>query len=224
MSRETALSATGFSRAGPRSKKTSQDLGFISQVPSVAVDSHYEHRLAYPALFYEDLSPCWYFAHSSGPEEEKLKAVGWLAWDHPYKRRRVRLPEQRFGQLLRLLVAPWEPTHFMGSHECEFCPVQAPERETLEEFYERHRIERDGLVVDFGATNLFVPGEGCVYVAPSMTVHYVDSHNYEPPTAFWQAVMKCPEMGSEAYRQALVVNGPSTEGWARAVQAGSCYC
>ena len=109
----------------------------------------------------------------------------------------------------------------MGHHECELCPVQA---DRLETFDERHRIERDGLVVDFGATNLFVPGEGCVYVAPSMIVHYVDSHNYEPPTAFWQAVMKCPEMGSEAYKEALVVNGPSSEGWARAVQDGSCYC
>src|SRR5437016_8195347 len=37
-------------------------------------------------LFFEDLSPCMYVA-SSLAEGEKLKAVGWLAWGHPYKRR-----------------------------------------------------------------------------------------------------------------------------------------
>jgi hypothetical protein len=79
--------------------------------------------------------------------------------------------------------------------------------------YRRHTIERDGLVVHFGASNLYVPGNGCVYVAPSMIAHYVDVHSYEPPTAFWEAVMNCPEMGSDTYRQSLIANGPSSEGW-----------
>src|SRR5436305_484224 len=105
---------------------------------------------------------------------EKLKAVGWLAWGHPYKRRKAKLPEQRFGQLLRLLQEPWEPGHFMGSHECEFCPeeplqvssekykepevplvsrrvvdgveIECIQWQTphLEAYYRRHQIERDG--------------------------------------------------------------------------------
>ncbi len=82
----------------------------------------------------------------------------------------------------------------------------------------RHKIERDRLVVHFGAHNLYVPAKGCVYVAPSMIAHYVYMHNYEPPAVFWDAVMSCPEMGSETYRQALMVNGPSHERWARAVR------
>jgi hypothetical protein len=200
-------------------------------------------------LFIKDLSPCLYVT-SSYAEGEKLKAVGWLAWGHLYKRRKAKLAEQRFSQLLRLLVDPWEPIHFMGSHECEFCPEedlpvchegykwseeplvsrgvdngvefeciewQLPH---LEAYYRRHRMERDGLVVHFGANNLYVPGEGCVYVAPSMIVHYIDVHRYEPPAAFWEAVMKCPEMSSETYRQALIVNGPPNEHWARGVQVG----
>ncbi len=200
-------------------------------------------------MFIKDLSPCLYVA-SSHAEGEKFKAVGWLAWGHPYKRRKAKLPEPRFGQLLRLLVDPWEPSHFMGSHECEFCPEEdSPvslegykgseeplvsrkvanggefecvewQLPYLEGYYRRHRIERDGLVVHFGANNLYVPDEGCVYVAPSMIVHYIDVHRYEPPATFWEAVMKCPEMGSESYRQALTVNGPANEDWVRAVQAG----
>ncbi len=169
---------------------------------------------------------------------------------HPYTRRQIQMPEAHFGQLLRLLEDPWEPGHFMGSHECEFCPVEAlqisregnkgPEEPLvtrrvvdgveieciewqtpeLEVYYRRHRIERDGVVVQFGASNLYVPGEGCVYVAPSMIAHYVDVHSYDPPATFWEAVMKCPEMGSATYRQALIVDGPSNENWVRAVQAG----
>lgn len=200
-------------------------------------------------MFLEDLTPCLYVASSLG-EGEKLKAVGWLAMGHPYPRRQIQLLESRFGQLLRLLINPWEPLCFMGSHKCEFCPEedfqgsledcnrreephithrvvdgvvhewiqwQAPH---LEAYNRRHRIERDGLVVHFGATNLYVPAEGCVYVAPSMIAHYVEVHSYEPPAAFWDAVMNCPEMGSETYRQALIANGPPNEKWVWAVQSG----
>jgi hypothetical protein len=74
--------------------------------------------------------------------------------------------------------------------------------------------------IHFGAHNLYVPAEGCVYVAPSMIAHYVDVHSYEPPAVFWGAVMNCPEMGSETYRQALIANGPSNEKWVRAAKAG----
>ena len=197
-------------------------------------------------MFIKDLSPCLYVA-SSHAEGEKFKAVGWLAWGHPYKRRKLNFPEPRFGDLLRLLVDPWEPSYFMGSHECEFCPEEdsrSPWKDTrglksplrvpnglelecvesqlphLEGYYRRHRIERDGLVIHFGARNLYVPDKGCVYVAPSMIVHYIDVHCYEPPATFWEAVVKCPEKWvSEDYRQALIVNGPANEDWVRAVQA-----
>src|SRR6266481_311548 len=131
-------------------------------------------------LFYGDLSPYMYVS-SSLAEGEKLTAVGWLAWGHPYTLRQLQLPETRFGQLLRLLVNPWEPFCFMGSHDCEFCPeeplqvshgrdkgseeplvtrqvVDGVEIEHiqwqtshLEAYYGRHKIERDGLVVHFGA-------------------------------------------------------------------------
>jgi hypothetical protein len=189
------------------------------------------------------------YVASSLAEGERLKAVGWLAWGHPYTSRQLPLLETRLGQLLRLLVDPWEPGCFMGSHECEFCPEEtvqvSPEGNEgseeplvtcqvvdgvkneciewqtprLKAYYHRHQIERDGLVVHFGATNLYVPADGCVYVAPSMIVHYVDVHRYEPPAVFWEAVMNCPEMASETYKQALIANGPLNEHWVRAVRA-----
>jgi hypothetical protein len=150
-------------------------------------------------MFYQDLSVCSYISNFDGPKE-KLKAVGWLAVGHPYTQRRTGTPEIRFRQLVKLLQDPWEPIHWMGYHDCEFCPAEVRPRVGI------GSIECGGYVAHFGASNLFVPGENCLYVAPSMILHYIDVHDYEPPEVFWEAVMNCPEMGSEAYLQALAVN------------------
>ena len=68
-------------------------------------------------MFYEELSPCLYVSDSSfGPEAEKLKAVGWLAWGHPYTRRPRQLPETplaSYSDCLKILGSPfflWEAT------------------------------------------------------------------------------------------------------------------
>jgi hypothetical protein len=50
-----------------------------------------------------------------------------------------------------------------------------------------------------GSANVFVPGEACVYVAPSLILHYIDTHAYAPPDVFWEAVRACPPMRSMAY-------------------------
>jgi hypothetical protein len=170
-----------------------------------------------------------------------MKAVGWLAKGRPYRRREAELPDVAFRQLLGLLQHPWEPCHFMGYHECQFCPPPTPpvsqdqnnaadvvtrkfvrgtefvlvRNPQTDAFERRYRIERYGLVIRFGANNLFVPGEGLIYVAPSMIAHYIDAHAYDPPALFWEAVMQCPEMWSDAHGQALILNGPTNDKWKR---------
>ena len=116
--------------------------------------------------YFEDLSPCTYFGHFP-TGAEKLKAVG----------RQTDLSESHFRQLLQLLQNPWEPGHFMGCHKCEFCFG-------IEDDVGRFTLQRYGLVIHFGASNLFVPGKDCIYVAPSMIAHYVEAHAYEPPAEF----------------------------------------
>src|SRR5215469_3675736 len=100
-------------------------------------------------MYFLDLSPCNYF-RGIYSNTEKLKAVGWLGWGHPYPERHAELPEDNFRQLLRLLRQPWEPGHFMGAHDCEFCFG-------AEDYARRFTLERYGFVIDFGASNLFVP-------------------------------------------------------------------
>jgi hypothetical protein len=54
-----------------------------------------------------------------------------------------------------------------------------------------------------GITNVFVPGEGVVYVAPSLVLHYMDSHEYALPESFVAAVRACPPMGTAKYLAAI---------------------
>ena len=60
-----------------------------------------------------------------------------------------------------------------------------------------------------GIANLFVPGDGFLWTAPSMIVHYIADHGYRPPDAFLTAVDACPAMSTPAYLEAIKVHGPT---------------
>ena len=143
--------------------------------------------------YYPDLSPCPYFGKAA---IDKLVAVGWLDEAHPYPQDEV--SESFLTKLFDLLVRPWAPSYFMGYAECPFCAMDG--------YGVRYKDKK--IVV--GAFNLFVPGAGFLYAAPSMLAHYILTHNYAPPPQFQQAVLNCPPMGSPEYYQAIVENGPQS--------------
>ena len=58
-------------------------------------------------------------------------------------------------------------------------------------------------------SDVFVPGDGFLYVAPTLIVHYVEGHQYAPPDEFVRAVIACPSMRSPEYMTAVEKNGPS---------------
>lgn len=55
---------------------------------------------------------------------------------------------------------------------------------------------------------MFIPGDGILYVAPSLILHYLDAHGYQAPVEFQSAVMNCPPMRSMNYLKAILKNGP----------------
>ena len=136
---------------------------------------------------YEDLDQCNYFGAIDG----RLLAVGWLAREHAYTRGRV-APEF-FESLVSLIANAWQPFATAGRHPCPFCVFTGGPSEI--------RL-RDANVL-LGATNVFVPAEEGVYVAPSLVLHYMDAHEYVPPQAFQRAVAACPPMRSLDYLQAI---------------------
>jgi hypothetical protein len=143
--------------------------------------------------YYPDLSSWSYF----GTEEAaQLVAIGWLDAAHSYSRGEANTPF--LDKLIDLLVKPWAPMHLLGFAECPFC--------ALDSYGVRYKDKK--IVV--GALNLFVPGDGFLYAAPSMIAHYILSHNYAPPAEFCAAVLRCPPMRSPEYFEAIVRHGPAS--------------
>lgn len=99
-------------------------------------------------MWYEDLSD---FGHS--PYEEKnyfrvwhpslLRAVGWLELGKPYSTGLI--DGKILDSLTELRVQAWQPILLWGYHQCDLC---SREKGPL------------------GVTNLFIPGDGFLYVSP----------------------------------------------------------
>ncbi|HEY1011486.1 MAG TPA: hypothetical protein VGE07_02200, partial [Herpetosiphonaceae bacterium] len=140
--------------------------------------------------WYEDLSPCNYFPSGLAP-----LAVGWLDDHHPYPHGRIDPETARI--LFELLDNPWQPPFESGGiHHCELCYLSGGP------FLIRRRD--GGGEAQVGRRNLFVPGAGVIYVAPSTIIHYIDAHGYLPPAEFIAALHACPPMRSPAYLKALL--------------------
>jgi len=142
-------------------------------------------------VHFPDLGPCDYF-HLLDPAPV---AVGWLDGEHPYERGSVQ--PSFLEALARIAQEPWQPFYFMGWHNCELCASAS----------RPGSIEVAGIRVTTGINNVFVPGDGVVYAAPSLILHYIVEHEYLPPLAFQRAVESCPAMGSRAYYDALRAAG-----------------
>jgi hypothetical protein len=86
----------------------------------------------------------------------------------------------------------------LGFAECPFCTLDS------------HGITYKDQKIVVGALNLFVPGDGFLYAAPSMIAHYTLAHNYAPPAEFCEVVLNCPSMRSLEYFEAIRQNGPAS--------------
>ena len=139
-------------------------------------------------MYLADLTPCglWEIENT-----DAVRAVGWLEPGHDYSRGGV--PEDVVRSLVHLLVNPWQPVVSAGVHRCSFCRFTGGPG----------TISFESTTITVGASNVFVPGEGVVYAAPSLIVHYMDAHEYAPPPQFQRAVLDCPPMRSMAYLKAI---------------------
>jgi hypothetical protein len=137
--------------------------------------------------YYEELSPYAYSDDADEPgragEGEGFGApllnVGWLAAGHEFPLGEV--PEGFVDALLELAKDPVNV--YRGMHFCDFC-------RTFQEARENVRF-RD---VFIGSGEVHVRGgEGHVYAAPALVVHYVADHGYRPPREFVDAVLATGE-------------------------------
>lgn len=119
--------------------------------------------------------------------------MGSLERTEPYSRGRadeavvLKLTEIR----AELRFSPWLS---LCVHECSFCLTG-----------EEHADSE----IPMGAYDLWIPGDGVIYVAPELVTHYVEAHSYLPPREFQQAVQECP-LDPQRYANALVHAAPAS--------------
>ena len=131
-------------------------------------------------VWHSDLAPL------DGPGEgasSALRAVGWLEGSRPFPTG----PVERavYERLLDLLRDLWQPAISMGFHRCDLCLYEGPT----------------------GKRDLYVPGDGVVFVCPELIAHYMNAHGYAPPGEFCRAVLACPPMLSMDYLKSSLANG-----------------
>lgn len=113
-------------------------------------------------MWYEDLTECDYF----GEEYSKtLIAVGWLENGKPY--RKGESPKGILEKLYEFSKTPGMYEMFLGYHICDFC---------------------DFVNVNLGATAILIAHKNKVYICPALIIHYIESHQYLPPSEFIEAV------------------------------------
>ena len=122
--------------------------------------------------YYPDLSPYEYFE-----SDEKMLNVGWLDADHDFPRGPV-APEF-VDALLRLDEDVQNQTR--GFHWCVFCKGA---------FEDVPNPYVPSGVTSMGSAEIHAVGaDGVRYSAPTLVIHYVTQHEYQPPEAFVAAVL-----------------------------------
>lgn len=148
-------------------------------------------------MHYPDLTPISEIPSEGSP---KLLAVGWLEPGHEFPCGEV--GNEFVSKLVDLLVNPWQPAVVMGRHKCGFCRFSGGPCSF------RLANSATSSEIRIGVSNLWLPANGFLFVAPSLIVHYIDSHGYLPPAEFQKAVIACPPMRSMEYLKAILKNGP----------------
>jgi len=141
-------------------------------------------------MHYQDLSICDYDRGHTGPSSWSvpLLAIGWLESGNSYNVGSTSEAFQR--KLIRLKEQSLQHCYFAGyrgTHGCSLCELGTPSHDYIEGSHK----------------HLLIPGVDCVYVASGGITHYVTDHSYQPPEGFIEAVDRCPEVDSTAYRELL---------------------
>ena len=120
------------------------------------------------------------------------KSVGYLSRDREYPKGEI-----SYSVFDRLVLFAMRPLYAScGVHDCDLDSCES----------DRPRLElkwRDTTIPSYCSTEILVPDRTWVYVAPALILHYIRAHRYLPPACFIDAVLTCPEPGSDEYRSEI---------------------
>jgi hypothetical protein len=139
-------------------------------------------------------------------KSEFVRRVGFLRRGESFDAGDV--DENVFERLCELTQNPWQPWACAGIHHCDLCRFTG---NSVGTYYKR----RPGGIVGPGypvsaassTVDLWVPGDGFLWVCPTNVTHYIDAHSFCPPSEFCEAVLRCPPLRSMDYLKAVLANG-----------------
>jgi hypothetical protein len=112
------------------------------------------------------------------PSEQPMLNVGWLGAEVDFPRGPV---SSEVVDALLVLAAD-QKNVMRGVHHCEFCGEESPIRLP---------VGGPGGWVSLGGGEVHVrSGDGQIFAAPSLVIHYIMEHEYIPPRRFQEAVLE----------------------------------
>jgi hypothetical protein len=121
-----------------------------------------------------------------------IKSVGYLSRDRDYPK-----GETSDSVFDRLALLGMRPLYcYAGHHECDLdsCGSGLPPLD----------VKWRGMTIPrWCSTDILLPDRTFVYIAPALILHYIRTHRYLPPACFIDAVLTCPEPGSDEYRSEI---------------------
>jgi len=129
-------------------------------------------------------------------------SVGYLSGDRDYPQGET--SDSVFDRLA--LLAMLRLFSCMGHHDCDLgtCRSGLPQ---LESKWRGMTIPR------YCSNEILVPNRTWIYRAPALILHYIRAHHYLPPVCFIDAVLACPEPGSDDYNSELRRIVPNVPFW-----------
>lgn len=128
-------------------------------------------------MYFQDLSAYRYYLQSN---LSQVLNVGWIDSGHSFG---LGEAAPQFVRKLAALIAEKHPdvdvhvNRLQGIHACNLCGEQ---RIPLEDYRGRQHF--------LGMSEIWIPADGLWYAAPSMVLHYIETHRYLPPSGFVEAV------------------------------------
>ncbi len=127
-------------------------------------------------MYYEDLSSYEYF---NGVTFPNIINIGWIDLEHGVNIGPI--PSNALEKLKDIVAERGKFRGIVnvmrGIHSCPKCGASG--------LYS----EKNGKKTLLGNSEIWVPWDGKIYVAPNLIIHYIKDHNYLPPEEFIQALV-----------------------------------
>jgi hypothetical protein len=121
-------------------------------------------------MYYPDLTP--YSDHS---KLMKVFNVGWLDHLHDYAKGVVLYSVK--AKLRQVMINGQDVKHIRGIQPCTICCAS------------QSYVGTSGVQRVLGMSEIWIPSwNGIIYAAPSLIIHYIDVHYYQPPQEFLESV------------------------------------